>query len=691
MPNLPQPVFASIRRIATLSLLVAGLAIAARESGILEQLELAAFDQFVRWKPASPPDPRLLIVGISEDDIANQGKSDRAISQAINKLQSLQPRVIGLDLYRDLPAEPGHQDLLADLKINQNVIVICGSGVPASVAPPAGVPESRIGFSDVVLDRDRVLRRNLLTLPVNLSSRCRSPLSFGMLIALHYLAQQNITQTLTPQEQIQIGSTVFPRLSNPTGGYANLDTRGYQIFFNYRSPVVAEQVTLQQVLQGKVNPNQVKDRIILIGVTAESEKDYFFTPYSGSNWGAQMAGVSVHAQSVSQILSTVLDRQPLLWTWTKGIDWLWIWVWGAAGAVLVGWTRRPLLQTVVIALGLASLTGVSFLLFTQAGWVPLIPAGFAFVIGALAAIATQKAATSPSPLSSAPNSPTSPPTIATQASPNPPPVPTPTLLKGRYQLNERLGHGGFGITHLAKDMQRPGQPTCVVKQLKLNVSNETELQMARELFQREAQTLETLGNHDQIPRLLAYFEEAQEFYLVQDYVPGTVLNQIIGDGQTLPEAEVVTLLRETLPILEFIHSKGVIHRDIKPSNLIRRHPDDRIVLIDFGAVKQLQSTVAFSPGSVIIGTHGYAAPEQMRGKPVFSSDIYALGMVALQALGGLAIADLQQIGDPEPQWPASLTLPEPLAAILTQMVQYAPSDRFQSAHDVLHSINSNFS
>jgi CHASE2 domain-containing sensor protein len=677
-----------IRRIATLSLLVAGLAIAARESGILEPLELAAFDQFVRWKPASPPDPRLLIVGISEDDIANQGKSDRAISQAINKLQSLQPRVIGLDLYRDLPTEPGHQDLLADLKINQNVIVICDSAIP----PPAGVPEPRIGFSDVVRDRDLVLRRNLLTLPVNLSSRCRSPLSFGMLVALHYLAQQNITQTLTPQEQIQIGSTVFPRLSNPTGGYANLDTRGYQIFFNYRSPVVAEQVTLQQVLQGKVNPNQVKDRIILIGVTAEQrEKDYFFTPYSSSNWGAQMAGVSVHAQSISQILSTVLDRQPLLWTWTKGIDWLWIWVWSATGAVLVGWTRRPLLQTVLIALGLASLTGVSFLLFTQAGWIPLIPAGLAFVIGALAAIATQKAATSPSPLSSAPNSPTSPPTIATQASLNPSPVPSPTLLKGRYQLNERLGHGGFGITHLAKDMQRPGQPTCVVKQLKLNVSSESELHTARELFQREAQTLETLGTHDRIPRLLAYFEEAQEFYLVQDYIPGTVLNQIIGDGQTLPEAEVVTLLKETLPILEFIHGKGVIHRDIKPSNLIRRHPDHRIVLIDFGAVKQLQSTVAFSPGSVIIGTHGYAPPEQMRGKPVFSSDIYALGMVALQALGGLAIADLQLIGDLEPQWPASLTLPEPLAPILTQMVQYAPSDRFQSANDVLQSINSNFS
>jgi serine/threonine protein kinase len=165
-----------------------------------------------------------------------------------------------------------------------------------------------------------------------------------------------------------------------------------------------------------------------------------------------------------------------------------------------------------------------------------------------------------------------------------------------------------------------------------------------------------------------------------------VLNQIIGNGASLPEAEVIAILKDVLPILEFIHGQGVIHRDIKPANLIRRESDQRIVLIDFGAVKQSQSTVGFRPSTVILGTIGYAAPEQLSGRPEFRSDLYALGMVALQALGGLSVTDLQDIGAPESQWPETLNIREPLAAILTKMSQYFPRDRFHSARDVLQAL-----
>jgi CHASE2 domain-containing sensor protein len=520
----PKPMLAGIGRAIIISLLVSGVAIAARQLGLLERSELAAYDQFVRWQPTAPPNPRLLVVAINENDLAAHGKSDRVISQVINKLQSLKPRVIGLDIYRDLPAEPGHQDLLADLKINQNVIAICGNGANTSVAPPKGVPDRRIGFSDVVLDPDRVLRRNLLALPPDVNSRCTSRVSLGMLLALNYLSQQGITQKLTPDEQIQIGKTLFPRLNSTTGGYHNLDTRGYQILMTYHGTNVAEQVTLQQVLQGTVDPRKVKDRIVLIGVTAESEKDYFYTPFSGGEQGVQMSGVMIHAQTTSQILRAVLERQRQIWVWPMGVDWLWIWGWGAVGTLLMGRLKRPLLGVAIAVLGWASLTGVSFLLFTQAGWVPLVPAALALGGGIAAAIATQansgkflQSATSASQTSVQDNSLAEPAavTAATQASQKP--APSPSLLQGRYQLTERLSHGGFGVTHLAKDTQRPGQPLCVVKQLKMNAADETALHMAREFFQREAQTLEELGHHEQIPRLLAYFDEAAEFYLVQEF------------------------------------------------------------------------------------------------------------------------------------------------------------------------------
>jgi len=220
------------------------------------------------------------------------------------------------------------------------------------------------------------------------------------------------------------------------------------------------------------------------------------------------------------------------------------------------------------------------------------------------------------------------------------------LLDGRYQIIQVLGAGGFGETYIAQDTRRPGNPTCVVKHLK-PISNDPQfLPTARRLFNSEAETLERLGHHDQIPRLLAYFEEGQEFYLVQDYVEGRELSAELASDRPWTESEIIVLLRDVLPVLAFVHSQGVIHRDIKPDNLLRRRGDGKLILVDFGAVKQITTQMSLAAAglsnqTVAVGTPGYMPSEQAKGQPRFNSDIYALGVITIQALTGVNPAQFQ--------------------------------------------------
>jgi serine/threonine-protein kinase len=166
-----------------------------------------------------------------------------------------------------------------------------------------------------------------------------------------------------------------------------------------------------------------------------------------------------------------------------------------------------------------------------------------------------------------------------------------TTLAGHYQIVRHLGGGGFGQTFLAKDSHLPGEPLCVVKQLKPKAADNATLEMAKRLFNREAQTLYRLGDHDQLPRLLAHFEQDDEFYLVQEYIEGQPLDRELAERTQLSEASVIPLLQDILEVLVFVHQQNVIHRDIKPANLIRRSKDGKIVLIDFGAVKEVSAQV----------------------------------------------------------------------------------------------------
>jgi serine/threonine-protein kinase len=262
------------------------------------------------------------------------------------------------------------------------------------------------------------------------------------------------------------------------------------------------------------------------------------------------------------------------------------------------------------------------------------------------------------------------------------------LLDHRYQVVSVLAVGGFGQTYIAQDTRRPGNPVCVVKHLKPSSSDPRIFETAKRLFNSEAETLEKLGNHDQIPRLLAYFDENQEFYLVQEYIEGHTLTEELFSGKRWSESQVIQLLQDALKILEFVHQQGVIHRDIKPDNIVRRTSDNKLVLVDFGAVKQLRTSMVTVGGqptaTVAIGTPGYMPTEQGQGKPRPNSDIYSLGIIAIQALTGIPATELQE--DPntgEIIWQHLVTVNYRLAEVLTKMVRYHFKDRYQTATEAL--------
>ncbi|NJK50304.1 protein kinase [Candidatus Gracilibacteria bacterium] len=263
-------------------------------------------------------------------------------------------------------------------------------------------------------------------------------------------------------------------------------------------------------------------------------------------------------------------------------------------------------------------------------------------------------------------------------------------LRDRYQVLGILGKGGFGATFAAIDLMLPGKPWCVVKQLRPSTDDPTLFKMAKELFEREAETLGRIGNHPQVPRLLDYFEERQQFYLVQEYVRGHNLHQEIKKNGPFSEAGVRQFLSEVLPILQYIHTQRVIHRDLKPANLIRREEDRQLVLIDFGAVTNQVNSIASSSSTqtaftaFAVGTAGFAPPEQMAMRPVFASDIYAVGVTCLYLLTGKSPKDLgtdPQTG--EITWERWVTVSEPFAKVIKTMLEVSVRHRYKTANEVL--------
>lgn len=269
------------------------------------------------------------------------------------------------------------------------------------------------------------------------------------------------------------------------------------------------------------------------------------------------------------------------------------------------------------------------------------------------------------------------------------------LLRDRYQILGILGKGGFGATFATQDLSLPGKPLCVVKQLRPSTDDPNVFRMAKELFEREAETLGRVGNHPQVPRLLDYFEAQQQFYLVQEYIKGHNLHQEVKKHGPFSEAGVKQFLSELLPIISYIHTQKVIHRDLKPANLIRRQTDRKLVLIDFGAVKNQVNSVVASRTSAqtaftafAVGTQGFAPPEQMAMRPVYASDIYALGITCIYLLTARSPKDLEV--DPntgELLWENWVNVSSPFAKVLKTMLEVSVRHRYKSAEEVLQALD----
>ncbi|WP_287296173.1 CHASE2 domain-containing protein [Moorena sp. SIO2C4] len=379
------------------SVVVTILVMVIRQLGMLQLWELKAFDQLMRLRPNPGVDTRLLVVEATDAEIMRYGYPlpDQTLAQVLDKLESDQPRMIGLDIFRERPREPGHQALSRQLQQNQKFIALCSAREAnnpknSGIKPPSGVPESRLGFSNIMADPDGIIRRHLVFMHPYHDDPCATDHSFSARVALHYLAQDRIKAKTIAMNKIRLGKTVLTELSANAGGYHNRDYRGFQVLLNYRK-TVARRVTVTEVLEGKVKPEWVKDKIVLIGITARIAKDYHLTPYSALEWPYQeMPGVILQAQMVSQMISAGLGERPLLSVWSVWGDLFWVWAWSIIGAT-IAWRYGRILYW---GLATVTATGVLYLLcfglFTLGVWVPLVPSALALVATSVIVVVYRK-------------------------------------------------------------------------------------------------------------------------------------------------------------------------------------------------------------------------------------------------------------------------------------------------------------
>jgi diguanylate cyclase (GGDEF)-like protein/PAS domain S-box-containing protein len=380
------------RKVWLTATLVAGSVIGLRFLGLLQPLELAALDQLLRVRPVEPVDGRIVIVGVDDADINTLQTwpiPDAIMAELLEKIRSYHPRAIGLDIYRDVPVGSDHEQLQHIFQTTPNLIGIEKIGDSSTVgvkAPDALKELGQIGFNNVIVDADGKVRRSILFW----NADGKAATSFALRLSLLYLDQEGITPRSadTNPGYLQLGEAVFHRLKFNDGAYVGADMGGYQILANLRSPASKFQmIPLSTLLSGQVSPELMRDRIVLIGSTAPSLKDFFYTSYSGSTNGAThlISGVELHAQFISQIISAAQDGRSLPRPMAKSLDLLWILVWSLVGASL-SWRFRVLgRSSISILLAASGLTGVCYLALIYGVWMPLVPplitlAGSAFAI-----------------------------------------------------------------------------------------------------------------------------------------------------------------------------------------------------------------------------------------------------------------------------------------------------------------------
>ncbi|MEO8891884.1 MAG: CHASE2 domain-containing protein [Coleofasciculaceae cyanobacterium] len=345
--------------------------------GILQASELAVFDQLFHLRLPEAPDQRIVIVEINENDIRqNWPISDQVMAQLLQKLNSYQPRAIGLDIYRNLSVEPGGAQFVRACQTIPNLIGIekLVDQMNAGVAPqPVLSQQKQVGFNNVVIDTDGKLRRSLLYWHTNGEARQ----SLALKLALIYLKSEKITpkNARSNSHYLQLAETVFGRFQSNDGGYVRADDRGYQVLVNFRRPGSFRIVSMTDVLANRVNREWISDRVVIIGSTAPSLQDFFYNPYSNHLLGGSataISGVELNANFVSQIISSTLDGRPLINTLPNFVEWLWVWIWSVLGAAVV-W-RLPSLRDTFLGLILigVALFSICYLAFYSGLWLPFI-------------------------------------------------------------------------------------------------------------------------------------------------------------------------------------------------------------------------------------------------------------------------------------------------------------------------------
>lgn len=365
-----------------------------RSVGVMQPLEWAALDSFFRLLPKEPTDERVVIVAINEADLWQVGKwplPDQVMAQLLQKLHTYQPRAIGLDIYRDLPVPPGSKELILAFESIPNLIGIeqlkdqSSSGI---LPAPTLSRLNRVGFNNVVLDADGKVRRGMLywTTPQKAHE------SFDLKLALMYLQAEGITphSASNNSQYLQLGKSVFRRFEPNDGGYVKADAGGYQFLSNFRRPTTSfRQVSITDILSDSVPAQEIRDRIVLIGSTAPSLKDVFYTPLGGRlllGAAQPLSGVELHANFISQIISAAVSGRPLIHVWSDVWESLWILSWAVVGAILSLRSRLPCQSFLSILLVGTALIGGSYLAFVYGWWLPIVPSLLA-LFGSAGAIA----------------------------------------------------------------------------------------------------------------------------------------------------------------------------------------------------------------------------------------------------------------------------------------------------------------
>ncbi len=389
----PLPLWLRLLMMAGWSSATAGLLIGARLMGLLQPLELAAFDQFLRWRPAESGAEQTVVVEVTQADIRQLDGEyplhDDTMLETLQTLETYNPSMIGIDIYRDRPEGEGQAELIQYIQQHDHVVPICAhpmGGDDEGTASLAGISPEQVGFADIALDLDETVRRHLLAMPPQADFLCQASYAISTLLAFTHLEQQGYElfpgldtwQVERPTDQTQTSETMTIHLlrSRP-GFYANRQSvEGHQILLNYRAvdnlSAAIPRVTLTDLRSGTVKPDLIRDKVVIIGVTDPTVNDDFRTPY-----GENLRGVLLQAELANQLITAVEEGRPLLQFGPRWADWLWIMTWAGVGGGL--WLCKTRSQLALSASGTAILlSGLSWFSLISIGVVvPVVPAALA--------------------------------------------------------------------------------------------------------------------------------------------------------------------------------------------------------------------------------------------------------------------------------------------------------------------------